>query len=564
MTPQPFDVYDDALYDCADGAVRFGSEVVERLPEASVAPLECLGRVRFGWRTDGDDPAREYVTDAGVLVSGGRVCDRETGAKLSFETALTAEAVEASLEETVDDGLDGVGDEGHGEVADGRGEAADDHGVGDDGHGEAYDGDVDVARLRELRARVARIASGVVDMAAKRRFFERAEESVPIGVDRRYEIRIDDGMRERVAGALERAVGPAEARFVAGTLPRTIEARVELAPTGSGDGRPDSENGSTNDGLAGGGGAADAGESGEDDGEAGDDGPGADANPSPPTSAEDAEYWLSPPPTLTFADVGGMDDLKDDLREKVINPLCEPAVYERYGLGASNGILLYGPPGTGKTYVTKALAGELGYSFVNVDPADIASKWVGEAAKQVSRVFEIARENQPCLVFIDELDAIAPRRDGGTHSTQSERQMLNQLLIELAEVQGERIVVVAATNKYDEVDDAIRRSGRFDERIEVPPPDGPSRVEILCTHLADRPFDRESLDREHVAERTRGYTASDMELVATNAAREALERERATDRRARICQNDVEAAIAETEPSLPTADLETWRWATCR
>jgi transitional endoplasmic reticulum ATPase len=265
---------------------------------------------------------------------------------------------------------------------------------------------------------------------------------------------------------------------------------------------------------------------------------------------------------LTFEDVGGMDDLKGELREKVIHPLREPEVYERYGLGTANGVLLYGPPGTGKTYVTKALAGELDYAFVDLNPADVVSKWVGEAAKQVGRVFDLARENQPCLIFIDELDALAPRRDGGTHSTQSERQMLNQLLIELAEVQGERIVVVAATNKYEEVDDAIRRSGRFDERINVPPPDGQSRLEILFTHLDGRPFDADSLDRDHVVERTRGYTASDMELVATNAARKALERERTSSERGGIRQSDVEAAIAETEPSLASADLETWRWAT--
>lgn len=236
-----------------------------------------------------------------------------------------------------------------------------------------------------------------------------------------------------------------------------------------------------------------------------------------------AERYLTEPPDRDFGDVGGMSELKQTLRDKVIDPLERSDLYEEYGLSVVNGVLLYGPPGTGKTYITEALAGELGYRFIDVTPADVTSSLVGEAAENVAELFDVARENQPCLVFIDEIDALAAQRSEGAQKTQSERQMVNQLLEELSSIQGEDVIVVGATNLIEEVDEAIRRSGRFDERVEVPTPDRTARKAILRIHLRDKPVLTEDVDWEAVADATEGFVASDMELVATEAAFEAID-----------------------------------------
>ena len=261
----------------------------------------------------------------------------------------------------------------------------------------------------------------------------------------------------------------------------------------------------------------------------------------------DAAQFLRDPPNIDFGDVGGMSDLKQTLHDKVVDPLQRSDLYEEYGVSVVNGILLYGPPGTGKTYVTEALAGELGYNFVDVTSADLTSSLVGEAASNVADVFDVARANQPCLVFIDEIDAVAGQRSGGAQKTQSERQMVNQLLEELSDIQGEDIVVAGATNLVKEVDDAIRRSGRFDERIEVPPPDRTARKAILRIHLRDKPVVTEDIDWEAVTDMTEGFVASDMELVATEAAFEAISEVEEGDDIEPIKQSHIERAIEGME-----------------
>jgi transitional endoplasmic reticulum ATPase len=286
-------------------------------------------------------------------------------------------------------------------------------------------------------------------------------------------------------------------------------------------------------------------------GDGGADGPESDASGD---ESADAESFLEEPPDLDFDDVGGMSELKQTLIDKVVDPLDRPELYEEYDLGVVNGVLLYGPPGTGKTYITRALAGKLDYNFIEVTPSDITSSLVGESADNVSELFEAARTNQPCLVFIDEIDAIAGKRSGGAQKTQSERQMVNQFLTELTETQGEDVIVVAATNLLESVDDAIKRSGRFDERIEVPPPDGTARIAILRVHLRDRPVLTEAIDWDRIEELSKGYSASDMELIATNAARSALQDAREQDDIQRIEQHHLEEAIEETAPSLEDWD----------
>ena len=266
----------------------------------------------------------------------------------------------------------------------------------------------------------------------------------------------------------------------------------------------------------------------------------------------DPSAFLKDPPDLTFADVGGMTDLKEKLKDQVIDPLARPDLYQEYDLGVVDGVLLYGPPGTGKTYITKALAGELGYNFIEAQASDITSSLVGEAADNMSDLFTVARDNQPCLLFLDEIDAIAAEREGGSNKTMSESQMISQFLTEMSDVKGEDVVVVGATNLPDEIDGAAWR--RFSERIEVPPPDPPARAAILRIHLRNRPVLTEKIDWEDIKSQTEGYSASDLEIIASKAARRALKEARTDDSIVPISQEHIESAIRDTESSLKAWD----------
>ncbi|ERG97232.1 26S protease regulatory subunit [Haloquadratum walsbyi] len=269
-------------------------------------------------------------------------------------------------------------------------------------------------------------------------------------------------------------------------------------------------------------------------------------------SETDADMYLEAPPEMGFGDVGGMTELKQTLRDQVIDPLERPELYEEYELGIVNGLLLHGPPGTGKTYVTEALAGELSYNYVNVQASEVTSSLVGEAAENMAELFRVARDNQPCLLFFDEIEAIASERSGGSQKTMSESQMITQFLTEMSEMKGEDVVIVGATNLPDDIDGAAWR--RFDERIEVPPPDATARAAILRVHLRERPVLTDSIDWTEIKDQTEGYSASDLELIASKAARKALQQARDSDDIVPISQSHLETAIAETASSLDAWD----------
>lgn len=259
---------------------------------------------------------------------------------------------------------------------------------------------------------------------------------------------------------------------------------------------------------------------------------------------------LREPPEMDFDDVGGMEDLKQELRELIIEPLENPEMYEQYGLTTANGVLAHGPPGTGKTYTAEALAGELGYSFISVKPDDIVSKWAGEAPNKLDDVFDVAVQNQPCLVLMDELDAIASERGSATE-TRTERQTVNQLLTELERIDGEDVIVLATTNTYDDLDPAVVRTGRFDRKIEFPPPDAEARVEILKIHLREPPL-ADDIDWDELARETDGLVASDIAAVAEGAARKAIEdsRTEGSEGVVPVGQEHIEEAAEEVEPTL--------------
>jgi len=276
-----------------------------------------------------------------------------------------------------------------------------------------------------------------------------------------------------------------------------------------------------------------------------DDGAEGDSEVVQPDGVEmQAESVVDPDPDRSFADVGGMSDLLETLNHKVVRPLADPEAFEEYGIGVVNGVLLHGPPGCGKTHVAGALAGEVDHAFVEVSPADVTSKYMGEPAQKVEELFEIARANAPCVLFIDEIDGIAGDRDGDSNMNSSEQQLVNQLLTELEGIAEEDVVVVGATNLVEDVDGAIRRSGRFDERVEVPEPDAEARRSILELHLAGRPT-AEDLDLGPVVQATAGYAASDLELLAENAARKALRED------APIGTEHLEAEAEDSSTSIP-------------
>lgn len=274
---------------------------------------------------------------------------------------------------------------------------------------------------------------------------------------------------------------------------------------------------------------------------AGDEEPEAGQNDASPGDAEQAgvgTQYVSEPPSIDFDDVAGMESVKTKLQERVIEPLREPEKYAKYGLSVENGFLLHGPPGTGKTYLSKALAGELGINYVGVKGADIISKWLGESTQNVAALFDEARQHQPCLVFIDEIDALTPER-GGANQHQDQTQTVNQFLEEVSEINesDDRIVIVAATNRRDQIDPAMLRSGRLSVQIEVGNPGAKTRVAVFDTHL-DAPR-ADDLDAKRIAEASTGLSAADMEQVATEAARSALKRE------GTVTNEDVETAIEE-------------------
>jgi AAA+ superfamily predicted ATPase len=250
---------------------------------------------------------------------------------------------------------------------------------------------------------------------------------------------------------------------------------------------------------------------------------------------------------VTFADVGGMKDVKDEIALKIIQPLLHPELYKAYGKKIGGGILLYGPPGCGKTHIARATAGEIKATFISVAIKDILDMWVGKSERNMHRVFEVARQNKPCVVFIDEVDALGASRAHMRHSGNS--HVINQFLTEMdgIDADNEGVLVIGATNMPWHVDPAFRRPGRFDRTIFVPPPDEEGREAILRILLKDKPTT--VLDLHAVARRTGHCSGADLKAVVDLAIEEKLRASMRTGVPEPIGQKDLLNAAAKHKPT---------------
>ncbi|QPV62595.1 CDC48 family AAA ATPase [Halosimplex litoreum] len=227
-------------------------------------------------------------------------------------------------------------------------------------------------------------------------------------------------------------------------------------------------------------------------------------------------------PDITYEDIGGLDDELEQVREMIELPMRHPELFETLGIEPPKGVLLHGPPGTGKTLMAKAVANEIDAYFTDISGPEIMSKYYGESEEQLREVFDEAEENSPAIVFIDEIDSIAPKR--GETQGDVERRVVAQLLslMDGLESRGQ-VIVIGATNRVDAVDPALRRGGRFDREIEIGVPDKNGRKEILQVHTRGMPL-AEGIDLDQYAENTHGFVGADLESLTKESAMNALRR----------------------------------------
>ena len=257
----------------------------------------------------------------------------------------------------------------------------------------------------------------------------------------------------------------------------------------------------------------------------------------------------------SFRNVGGLADVKADLKESILVPLLHPQVAEAYKISPARGILLFGPPGCGKTLLMTALAGELQVEMVTVKASDIMSKWYGESEGKIDQLFRVAKERRPCIIFIDDIDAIAKSRDLYAGDDVTPR-LLGMILAEIDGMdKAGGMIMVGTTNKPELVDPALLRPGRFDKIIYVPPPDRRERRDILKVHLRGRPTAKD-LPLDLLAGRTERFSGADLANLVTEASRRAMKRSLASGRPEPVMAGDFTAILDDIKPSISIASIE--------
>ncbi len=259
-------------------------------------------------------------------------------------------------------------------------------------------------------------------------------------------------------------------------------------------------------------------------------------------------------PTVHWEDIGGLEDVKKELREAVEWPLKNPEIFKRFGIRPPKGILLYGPPGCGKTLLARAVATESEANFITIKGPEVFSKWVGESEKAVREVFRKARMAAPAVIFFDEFDSLVPRRGMGVGDSMVTERVISQLLTEMDGIMRlEDVVVIAATNRPDMIDPAVLRPGRFDRLIYVPAPDEKARLEIFKIYTKNMPLAKD-VNLEELARATKGYSGADIEALCREAALNALRRDLNAKE---VTKADFDAAMEKIGPSI-SPEIEEW------
>ena len=270
-------------------------------------------------------------------------------------------------------------------------------------------------------------------------------------------------------------------------------------------------------------------------------------------------------PNIHWDDIGGLQGVKEELAEAIEWPLKHADLFLEADVKSPKGILLYGPPGTGKTMIAKAVATTSEANFISVKGPELLSKWVGESEKGVREIFRKARQAAPCIVFFDELDAVAPRRGGSDGDSHVTERVISQMLTEmdgLEDLKG--VVVIGATNRPDMIDEALLRPGRFDRLLEVPVPDREARMQIFQIHTRNKPLDR-SVSLDKLVEMTDGYTGADVAALVNAAAMSAIKqhidsgKKSNTKEKLKISMTHFEAAMQKVKRTRVIAFHESGR-----
>ncbi|WMW22689.1 ATP-binding protein [Methanolobus mangrovi] len=266
------------------------------------------------------------------------------------------------------------------------------------------------------------------------------------------------------------------------------------------------------------------------------------------------DVFLKEIPKTGFSDIGGLEQVKEEIRKAIIYPFTHKELYQMYGQKAGEGILLYGPPGCGKTMMAKAAAKECGAEFISVKTSSIVSKWVGASEKNVKQVFDIARQGDRSIIFFDEIDSIASRR---SESEDYAKRVVNELLAQMdgVDTASDNLLVLAATNEPWAIDPALRRPGRFSKLVFVPEPDLDAREAILRIHLKKRPLDND-VDIKHLASITNSYSGADLAAICKEAADIPLGEALRGGEARKIRLEDFETVLQKRKPSIVSWYIE--------
>ncbi|HMB95906.1 MAG TPA: ATP-binding protein [Tepidisphaeraceae bacterium] len=277
---------------------------------------------------------------------------------------------------------------------------------------------------------------------------------------------------------------------------------------------------------------------------------GAEATSESESQSSASDWIIREKPALRFDDIAGLEDVKEDIRLKILYPFQHPELAEKFAIKPGGGILLYGPPGTGKTMLAKATAGEIEATFFRISAADILSKWVGEAEQNVKKLFDAAAGEPRAIIFIDEIESLVPaRRDEGSSVMQRVVPQILQGMEGFDKKNISPILFMGATNVPWQLDPAVLRPGRFDEKIYIPLPDLPARLKMLDMYLRNRPV-ADDVDFEALAKKLEGYSGADLKYLCDRAAVVPFMQSVATGQDGQITTEILAKTVADTPPSV--------------